>query len=205
MRVHGDVKPSEWTAESCPNKPGTALVRFCLNPVEETADERTGWVYDEYTVEVQDGEDLQERVAEQFDDLLLRAAYGWLSLDDLRAQRIAESKKALAEWLASHPLTWTDGKQYAVTQEKQSQLTSTLAVQQVAQAAGVTRKLKWNTTGDECTEWTYEELCALALAIADYVELRVSAQQAAEVAIRDAETAQEVLTVVWDYDTPETA
>lgn len=202
MRVHGDVKPSEWTAESCPNKPGTALVRFCLNPVEETVGERTGWVYDEYTVEVQDGEDLQERVAEQFDDLLLRAAYGWLSLDDLRAQRIAESKKALAEWLASHPLTWTDGKQYAVTQEKQSQLTSTLAVQQVAQAAGVTRNLKWNTTGDECTEWTYEALCALALAIADYVELRVSAQQAAEVAIRDAKTAKGVLTVVWDYDMP---
>lgn len=202
MRVHGDVKPPEWTAESCPNKPGTALVRFCLNPVEETVGERTGWVYDEFTVEVPDGDDLQERVADQFDDLLLRAAYGWQSLDDLRTQRIAESKKALADWLASHPLTWTDGKQYAVTQEKQSQLTSTLAVQQVAQAAGVTRKLKWNTTGDECTEWTYEELCALALAIADYVELRVSAQQAAEVAIRDAKTAKGVLTVVWDYDMP---
>lgn len=180
-------------------------MRFCLNPVEETAGERTGWAYDEFTVEVPDGDDLQERVADQFDGLLLRAAYGWQSLDDLRTQRIAESKKALADWLATHPLTWADGKQYAVTQEKQSQLTSTLAVQQVAQAAGVTRKLKWNTTGDECTEWTYDELCALALAIADYVELRVSAQQAAEVAIRDAGTAKEVLTVAWNYDTPATA
>lgn len=168
-------------------------------------DGRTGWAYDEFTVEVPDGDDLQERVADQFDDLLLRAACGWQSLPDLRAQRIAESKKALADWLASHPLTWADGNLYAVTQEKQSQLTSTLAVQQVAQTAGVTRKLKWNTTGDECTEWTYEELCTLALAIADYVELRVSAQQAAEVAIRDAATAREVLTVVWDYDASATA
>lgn len=73
MRVHGDVKPPEWTAESCPNKPGIALVRFCLNPVEETADERTGWVYDEYTVEVPDGEDLQERVAADKENLLYEA------------------------------------------------------------------------------------------------------------------------------------
>ena len=73
MRVHGDVKPPEWTAESCPNKPGTALVRFCLNPVEETTDERTGWVYDEFTVEVQDGEDLQERVAADKENLLYEA------------------------------------------------------------------------------------------------------------------------------------
>lgn len=202
MRVHGDVKPPEWTAESCPNKPGTALVRFCLNPVEETAGERIGWVYDEFTVEVPDGEDLQERVAEQFDDLLRQAAGAGASLDDMRGQRITESKTALAEWLAENPLTWTDGHQYAVTQEKQSQLTSTIAVQQVAQAAGVKRQLKWNTTGDECTEWTYEGLCALALAISDYVEPRVSVQQAAEVAIRDAKTAKGVLTVVWDYDMP---
>ena len=115
---------------------------------------------------------------------------------------ICGTKAALAEWLAENPLTWTDGKQYAVTQEKQSQLTSTLAVQQVAQAAGVERQLKWNTTGDECTEWTYEGLCALALAISDYVEPRVSVQQAAEVAIREAETVKGALTVVWDYDTP---
>lgn len=177
-------------------------MRFCLNPVEEETEGRTGWVYDEFTVEVPDGEDLQERVAEQFDDLLRQAAGAGASLDDMRDQRIAETKAALAEWLVENPMTWTDGKQYAVTQEKQTQLTSTIAVQQVAQAAGVDRQLKWNTTGDECTEWTYEGLCALALAISDYVEPRVSVQQAAEVAIRDAGTVKGVLTVVWDYDAP---
>lgn len=202
MRVHGDARPPEWLAESCPDKPGMAMVRFCLNAVEEQTDDRTGWVYDEFTVLIQDGEDLQRRVAEQFDDLLRQAAGSGASLGDIRNQRITESKAALAEWLAENPLTWTDGHQYAVTQEKQSQLTSTIAVQQVAQAAGVKRQLKWNTTGDECTEWTYEGLCALALAISDYVEPRVSVQQAAEVAIRDAKTAKGVLTVVWDYDMP---
>lgn len=205
MRVHGDVKPPEVAAGSMPNKPGRAWVRICLNPQEKTLEnDRTGWVYDEYVTEVADGADLQERVDAQADALLLQAVgeeYGTplTSVDDLREQRIADSKTDLAAWLFENPLTWTDGKQYAVTSEKQAQLTSALAVQQVAESAGVERELRWNSTGDECTVWQYADLCALALAIAAYVEPRVSIQQAAEVDLRNAATAEEVLSVAWNY------
>lgn len=200
MKVHGDVKPPEIAAGSMPNKPGRAWVRICLNAKQ---DER-GWVYDEYVTEVADGSDLQERVAAQADALLLQAVgeeYGtpMTSVNDLREQRIADSKADLAAWLADNPLTWTDGKKYAVTSEKQAQLTSALAVQQVAESAGVERELRWNSTGDECTVWQYADLCALALAIAAYVEPRVSIQQAAEVDLRNAATAEEVLAVAWNY------
>ena len=205
MVVHGDVKPEKISANSLPNKPGRAWVRICLNPQEETLEnDRTGWVYDEYVTEVADGADLQERVTAQADALLLQAVgeeYGTplTSVDDLREQRIADSKSDLAAWLSENPLTWTDGKKYAVTSEKQAQLTSALAVQQVAQSAGVERELRWNSTGDECTVWQYADLCALALAIAAYVEPRVSIQQAAEVDLRNAATAEEVLSVAWNY------
>lgn len=205
MKVHGDVKPEKISAGSMPNQPGRAWVRICLNPQEETLEnDRTGWVYDEYVTEVADGADLQERVAAQADALLLQAVgeeYGTplTSVDDLREQRIADSKADLAAWLAENPMTWTDGKKYSVTSEKQAQLTSALAVQQVAQSAGVERELRWNSTGDECTVWQYADLCALALAIAAYVEPRVSIQQAAEVDLRNAATAEEVLAVAWNY------
>lgn len=205
MKVHGDVKPEKISAGSMPNKLGRAWVRFCLNPVETTdADGNTQWEYDEYVTEVADGSDLQARVNEQNDALLLQAVgeeYGTLltSVDDLREQRIADSKADLAAWLSENPLAWTDGKRYAVTSEKQAQLTSALAVQQVAQSAGVERELRWNSTGDECTVWQYADLCALALAIAAYVEPRVSIQQAAEVDLRNAATAEEVLAVAWNY------
>lgn len=205
MKVHGDVKPEKISANSLPNKLGRAWVRICLNPQEETLEnDRTGWVYDEYVTEVADGSDLQARVNEQNDALLLQAVgeeYGTLltSVDDLREQRIADSKTDLAAWLSENPLTWTDGKKYAVTSEKQAQLTSALAVQQVAQSSGVERELRWNSTGDECTVWQYADLCALALAIAAYVEPRVSIQQAAEVDLRNAATAEEVLSVAWNY------
>lgn len=205
MKVHGDNKPEKITANSLPNKLGRAWVRFCLNPVETTdADGNTQWEYDEYVTEVADGSDLQARVNEQNDALLLQAVgeeYGTplTTVDDLRERRITDSKADLATWLTENPLTWTDGKKYAVTSEKQAQLTSALAVQQVAQSAGVKRELRWNSTGDECTVWKYADLCALALAIAAYVEPRVSIQQAAEVDLRNAVTAEEVLAVAWNY------
>ena len=200
MKVHGDNKPEKITANSMPNKPGRAWVRICLNARQD----EHGWVYDEYVTEIADGADLQERVAAQADALLLQAVgeeYGTplTSVDDLREQRIADSKTDLAAWLSENPLTWTDGKKYAVTSEKQAQLTSALAVQQVAESAGVERELRWNSTGDECTAWQYADLCALALAIAAYVEPRVSIQQAAEVDLRNAATAEEVLAVAWNY------
>lgn len=69
MKVHGDNKPEKITANSLPNKPGRAWVRICLNARQ---DER-GWVYDEYVTEVADGSDLQARVNEQNDALLLQA------------------------------------------------------------------------------------------------------------------------------------
>ena len=205
MKVHGDNKPEKISANSQPNKLGRAWVRFCLNPFETTdADGNTQWEYDEYVTEVADGSDLQARVNEQNDALLLQAVgeeYGTplTSVDDLRDHRIADSKTDLAAWLSENPLAWTDGKRYAVTSEKQAQLTSALAVQQVAQSAGVERELRWNSTGDECTVWQYADLCALALAIAAYVEPRVSIQQAAEVDLRNAATAEEVLAVAWNY------
>lgn len=205
MKVHGDNKPEKISANSLPNKLGRAWVRFCLNPVETTdADGNTQWEYDEYVTEVADGSDLQARVNEQNDALLLQAVgeeYGTplTAVNDLREHRIADSKADLAAWLSENPLAWTDGKKYAVTSEKQAQLTSALAVQQVAQSAGVKRELRWNSTGDECTVWKYADLCALALAIAAYVEPRVSIQQAAEVDLRNAATAEEVLAVAWNY------
>lgn len=206
MKVHGDNKPEKISANSQPNKLGRAWVRFCLNPVESTdAEGNTQWEYDEYVTEVADGSDLQARVNEQNDALLLQAvgeelySVSLTSVDDLREHRIADSKADLAAWLSENPLTWTDGKKYAVTSEKQAQLTSALAVQQVAQSAGVERELRWNSTGDECTVWKYADLCALALAIAAYVEPRVSIQQAAEVDLRNAATAEEVLAVAWNY------
>ena len=124
-----------------------------------------------------------------------------VDLDALKAERVAQSKAALAEHLESHPLTWTDGNQYSVTAEKQSLLTSQIALYQTAASAGQPYTLRWNTTGGVCTEWTISDLSALALAIGAYVQPLVSYQQAKEVEIRACETAAALSAIEVDYET----
>lgn len=121
------------------------------------------------------------------------------TLDENKAARIAQSKQGLADYLAAHPLTWTDGQSYSVTAEKQSLLTSQIALYQTAQSAGQPYTLRWNPTGGECTEWTIADLSALALAIGAYVQPLVSYQQAKEVEINACTTPEELAAVVVDY------
>ena len=116
--------------------------------------------------------------------------------------KIKESKMCLSEYLASHPIQWTDGKYYSVTSEKQALLTSNLALYQISTAAGQPFKLTWNSTGDECTEWTYENLAALALAIGTYVKPFVSHQQELEICIKACTTIEEVDAIAITYETP---
>lgn len=123
------------------------------------------------------------------------------NLDIIKNDKVAKSKSALKTYLEESPLTWTDGNQYNVTEEKQSLLTSQLALYQTATAAGQPYTLKWNTTGGVCTEWAYEDLAALALAIGAYVQPLVSYQQTKEVDIMNCETVEAVEAVVIDYGT----
>ena len=67
MRVRGDNAPSNaFSLEEQPNKPGIALVRFYENaePFEEKRDELTisGWVYDEYHLELNMYDGLSEDI-----------------------------------------------------------------------------------------------------------------------------------------------
>ena len=114
--------------------------------------------------------------------------------------KIAESKTALSEYLASHPLQWTDGKYYSVTSDKQSLLTSNLSLYQLAVSNGQPFKLTWNSTGDECVEWGYEELAALALAIGTYVKPFVAHQQELELDIKACTTMEELDAIEINYD-----
>ena len=122
------------------------------------------------------------------------------SLEEYKEEKIALSKSMLSEWLANNPMLYSDGNYYSVTEEKQSLLNSNLASYERATAAGIPYPLKWNSTGNECTEWEYADLISLSLSIAAYVAPKVSTQQALEVQIRACETKEEVDSVVISYE-----
>lgn len=162
------------------------MLNKCVH-VEDEADVRVGMIYDPDTGEFKEREVVP--ISPMPEDL-----------DGAKAYKVAESKEKLAEWLANNPMLYTDGKYYSVTAEKQSLLNSNLASYERAQAAGVDYPLRWNSTGDECVEWTYEGLVGLSLAIAAYVAPKVSAQQEIELAINACSTLDEINSVVIDYD-----
>ena len=126
--------------------------------------------------------------------------YDSLILPEIRQSKINDSKTKLAEWLANNPLLYSDGKYYSVTEEKQSLLNSNIASYERAEALGVEYPLKWNSTGEECVEWSYTDLVTLSLTIAAYVAPKVSQQQSIEIAIKSCETAEELDKVVISYD-----
>lgn len=124
-----------------------------------------------------------------------------LTLEQAKAQRIAESKADLAVYLETHPLAWTDGQSYAITAEKQAQLTGKLMAATMAQTMSQPYELTWNSTGEVCKAWTLEDLSALAFAIDARVTALVTYQQTKEVEMRDAQDLDALAAVVVDYDT----
>lgn len=122
------------------------------------------------------------------------------TISRVKEYKISESKTALSTYLAAHPIQWSDGKYYSVTTEKQALLTSNLALYQISASAWQSFKLTWNSTGDECVEWAYEELAALALAIGTYVKPFVSRQQELELAIKECTTQAELDAIEITYD-----
>ena len=123
-----------------------------------------------------------------------------MTLDEYKVYKVEESKKLLAIWLASHPILFSDGKYYSVTEEKQSLLNSNLASYERATAAEVPYPLKWNATGEECVEWSYDNLLALSLAIAGYVAERVAIQQAYEITVLECADKVSIDALNLDYD-----
>lgn len=122
------------------------------------------------------------------------------TLAENKSIRIQQSKDDLDTYLETHPMLWTDGQYYSITKEKQNQLTSKIMAATMAQTLSHPYKLTWNSTGEVCKEWTLIDLSALAFAIDQRVTSLVTYQQTQEVAMRNAETQEDLDTIVVDYD-----
>lgn len=88
------------------------------------------------------------------------------TLDEVKNMKQEENKVLFTQYLASHPLTWIDGKEYGVTEQDQSEISLNLNQYQIAVQAGVDAPiLEWHAKHEECKPWTLEDLTALSLAI----------------------------------------
>lgn len=164
-------------------------VFICLNGVEKTdenAFEESSTSYIEYDY----NEFVEEKSLLDMDDLNSNPE-NYLNyivnpeLDKLKNEKIVKSKILLAEYLSSHPLfskaKYEEGRYYTVTEEKQRQLTSKMAMYNIYSQQSLSYPLlKWNDVGNICEDWTVEELTKLAMEIDAYVTPLVEKQQAYE-------------------------
>lgn len=151
-------------------------------------------------IEVQEIDGVQTVIKMTGHEIIINEDEAKAKLAEVIKVKISESKTTLSDYLASHPLQWTDGKYYSVTSEKQALLTSNLSLYQLAVSNGQSFTLKWNTTGDECTVWEYDDLATLALAIGTYVQPFVSHQQELELTIKACTTMEELDAIEINYD-----
>ena len=93
-----------------------------------------------------------------------------MTLDEYKDKRQIENKKALADFLKSNPLLWTDEYYYGVTEEDQNEMSLDLSTYQLKKALGDTEwKLQWHSIKSNCRDFTLEEFNSLLNAIIDFV------------------------------------
>lgn len=81
---------------------------------------------------------------------------------------------------------------YTVSESKQRELSAIIHCHSLAEMLGTTSVLKWNATGENCEDWTVQELATLALQIQAFVLPYVEMQRTMEVSIKNATTLEEL-------------
>ena len=122
------------------------------------------------------------------------------ALKNAKEKRQTENKAALASWLAAHPLTWTDGKQYGVEEQDQNEMALNLMQYQAAVLAGQDAPLEWHAQKEACRTFEQAEYLGLSMAISAYVYPYRRYQEQVKEAIYSAKTVEEVQAVVIDYE-----
>lgn len=122
------------------------------------------------------------------------------SLDEAKELKQEKNKLLFAEYLASHPLTWTDGKEYGITMEDQSEISLNLSQYQIATQAGIeSPTLEWHARHEECQPWTLENLVALSMSISAAVYPMYRQMQQYKISIYSANSLEELDQIVLDY------
>lgn len=116
-------------------------------------------------------------------------------LEEVQATHHDANCTALEDYLASHPITWTDGEKYGVTLDDQQLMLLNLSTYKM----GLTSELKWNSHTKKCRVFTEDEFGMLTAAIDAFVRPRVERCQDYKEQIFQAQTIHEVEAITFDY------
>lgn len=112
------------------------------------------------------------------------------------------NKQKFNEWLKENPLEWSDGKNYGITLEDQSELNLTLSKYKESSMLKIepVPKLEWHAQKEENVEWAYEDLVNLNNAISEKVYDKYHLMQKYKIEIYNATTVKELKDMSFIYN-----
>lgn len=112
------------------------------------------------------------------------------------------NKQKFNEWLKENPLEWSDGKNYGITLEDQSELNLTLSKYKESSMLKIEPipKLEWHAQKEENVEWAYEDLVNLSNAISEKVYDKYHLMQKYKIEIYNATTVKELKDMSFIYN-----
>ena len=182
---------------------------ICLNEEKMTEDSSDGEnteTYYEYDYnEIVEDKDVIDVVDVKMNPEIYLSYSPAVELNVVKVDKINSSKQDLEEYLMDHPLfskaKYSEGRYYNITEEKQRQLTSKIAMYNLYQQQGLPYDLlKWNDTGDVCETWSIEELTQLAMEIDSYVTPLVEKQQYYEKQVQKATSIEEINNILLSFE-----
>lgn len=165
------------------------------------------WGFDE--TEIGDDRFIAPSVPEA---LVMNDDTGTFVEESVLEQALAEAKDAkqeenntkLAEFINSHPITWTDGKQYGITSDDQTEIRNAMEAYRAAVECGIENPtLKWHAVNEPFTDWVYEDLQKLYVAIYNEANKWVAVNSEYKTAIYACESTADLNAIEIRYETDE--
>lgn len=129
----------------------------------------------------------------------------FLTLDEYKQAKIAQSKEDLASFLATHPLIskayHNEWHKFNATEEHRNLFVTHYFAHNIKVQTGMfpNDKMSWNITGQECVDWEDSEAVLFTIDMDAYVVPLVHAQQRFELAVNAATTKEELDALTIDY------
>lgn len=123
-------------------------------------------------------------------------------MDKIKSHFQEINKQKFNEWLKENSLEWSDGKNYGITLEDQSELNLTLSKYKESSMLKIepVPKLEWHAQKEENVEWVYEDLVNLSNAISEKVYDKYHLMQKYKTEIYNTTTVKELKDMVFIYN-----
>lgn len=119
-------------------------------------------------------------------------------LPEVKIQKQEENKKALAKFLAEHPIEFK-GELYGVDLDSQNEMSLNYMQYQIAKNSGVPTVLQWHSVKSSCKNFEESDFIELSIKISDYIYPYLRQQESIKEEIYNCNTKEEVNNIKIEY------